>query len=358
MLRIIDENGQVVNEELLPELTNDELLGMYEGMRTARVLDERAVNLQRQGRMGTYPPLSGQEAAQVGSALALSKADWVVPSYREHAVAFMRGMSIEQILQSWMGDERGNTIPNDVNMLPVAVPIATQIPHAVGMAWAMKQRDDPSAVMVYFGDGATSEGDFHEGLNFAGVFDVPCVFFCNNNQYAISAPRSKQTASETLAQKADSYGFSGIQVDGMDPLAVYAATRESLTEAKSADETPRPTLIEAVQYRYGAHTTADDPSRYRPESEVTYWRSRDPIVRFESFLKERGVLDAELIEEITARVTDRVATSIQNVEQIPRPVPDDIFEYVYDSPPEKLTRQREELVALREQYGDQVLLED
>ncbi len=358
MFQIIDENGQVTNEELLPELADEDLLEIYEGMKMTRVFDERAVNLQRQGRMGTYPPVSGQEAAQVGSAMALSESDWVVPSYREHAVAIMRGIPIEQILQSWMGDEQGNKIPPDVNMLPVAVPIATQIPHAVGLAWAMKQQNDPNAVMVYFGDGATSEGDFHEGLNFAGVFDVPCVFMCNNNQYAISVPRRKQTASTTLAQKADAYGFTGVQVDGMDPLAMFVATRDALLNAKNADEGRRPTMIEAVQYRFGAHTTADDPSRYRPESEVEYWRKRDPIVRFETFLKDNGVLDAELIEEISTKVTNRVASGIEAAELTPRPVPADMFRYVYDSPPEKLKQQYDWLAELREQYGDQGLLED
>lgn len=356
--QVINEKGQVVNDELLPSVSDDFLREIYEQLITARVFDERAVNLQRQGRMGTFPPLSGQEAAQVGSAIALDASDWAVPSYREHAVSLTRGLPINQILQYWMGDERGNQIPSEVNVFPVSVPIATQIPHAVGMALAAKHRGDPGAVMVFFGDGATSEGDFHEGMNFAGVFDVPCVFMCNNNQYAISVPRTKQTASATLAQKAEAYGFTGIQVDGMDVLAVYAAAKAALSKAKNPRDEPRPTLVEAVQYRFGAHTTADDPSKYRPESEVDYWRERDPIVRFETFLTERGVLDSELIDQIRSSVSDRIASAIESVESTPRPEPTDMFQYVYETPPEKLIRQRDRLESLRQQYGDDELLED
>src|SRR5699024_5467301 len=246
------------------------------------------VSLQRQGRMGTYPPLSGQEGAQVGSAHALADDDWLFPSYREHGASLIRGFSLERTLLYWMGHEVGYD-EEDANIFTPAVPIASQLPHAVGASWASKLKDENKAFLCYFGDGATSEGDFHEAMNFAGVFDTPTVFFCNNNQWAISVPRERQTASETLAQKADAYGFEGVQVDGMDPLAVYRATRKAVEKAKVPDDDDaRPTMIEAVQYRFGAHTTADDPSVYREDDEVKEWKAKDPIPRLEAYLENEG----------------------------------------------------------------------
>lgn len=357
LFRILRPDGSVVDDVSVPDLSDEALLGMYRDMVLTRELDDRAVRLQRQGRLGTYPPSRGQEGTQIGSTVALDSTDWIFYQYREHGAVVARGIGPEYLLY-WKGYEEGNAWLAEKRIFPINIGIGSQVPHATGFAWAAKYADDPTVVVCHFGDGATSEGDFHEGLNFAGVFDVPCVFFCNNNQYAISVPRSKQTASDTLAEKACAYGFSGVRVDGMDPLAVYQVTRDAVHRARSGDSTSRPTLIEAVQYRFGAHTTADDPTRYRPESEVKYWRERDPIVRFETFLKQRGVLDTELIEDITARVTDRVTTAIEKAELTTRPVPADIFRYVYDSPPKKLKRQHDWLAELRERYGDQALLED
>jgi pyruvate dehydrogenase E1 component alpha subunit len=199
-VQVLDEDGTVVDGATVPDLPDDDLVEMYRNLKLGRHFDQRAVSLQRQGRMGTYPPMSGQEASQVGSAFALRDGDWLFPSYREHIALSVRGWDLADDLLYWMGSERGNSPPADVQVFSLAVPIATQIPHATGAAWAAKLRGDDTAVLVYFGDGATSEGDFHEGLNFAGVFDVPAVFFCNNNQWAISVPRERQTASETLAQ--------------------------------------------------------------------------------------------------------------------------------------------------------------
>jgi len=244
-------------------------------------------------------------------------------------------------------------------VFPVAVPIATQIPHATGAAWAAKLRGDDAAVVCHFGDGATSEGDFHEGLNFAGVFDVPAVFFCNNNQWAISVPRERQTASDTLAGKAAAYGFEGVQVDGMDPLAVYRVTREAVERAKSDDgETPRPTLVEAVQYRFGAHTTADDPSVYRSEEEVERWRRLDPIPRFEAYLRGRDLLDDERVAEVEESVAEEVAGAIRAAEAEPRPEPREMFEHVHAEQSRAVREQHAALEALRDEHGDGAFLRE
>ena len=321
-LGILNESG-AVDQALMPQLSDAEIWRMYEAMVLARVFDERAVALQREGRLGTYPPIMGQEAAQIGSAFAFSPADWVFPSFREMGVHLLLGYPIRQLLQYWTGDERAQNAPQQLNIFPFCVAVGSQIPHAVGAALAARYRHDPVAVICYFGDGATSKGDFHEGLNMAGVFRLPGVFICQNNQWAISVPLKNQTASASLAQKAIAYGFEGLQVDGNDVFAVYRATRQALDKARAGGG---PTFIECLTYRMADHTTADDAGRYRSAGEVALWREKDPILRLERFLGSRGAWDAEKGGEVRARMTGIIDQAVQEMEAVPPPAPAELFD--------------------------------
>ena len=253
-VEVMDQEGHV-DEALMPGLSSEEMLSLYGHMVLTRQFDERMFKLQRQGRMGTFARVAGQEAAHVGAAFALRPDDWLVPAFREMGALILRGIPLEQLLQYWGGDERGAAHPRNLRTLPVAIPVGTHMLHAVGIAWAMKQAGEKVAALTFFGEGATSEGDFSEAMNLAAVFKLPVVFFCQNNQYAISLPYTKQTASPTVAQKALAYGMFGVQVDGNDVFAVYRVAKEALERARTGQE---PTLIEAVTYRVTDHTTSDD----------------------------------------------------------------------------------------------------
>ncbi|WP_330631686.1 thiamine pyrophosphate-dependent dehydrogenase E1 component subunit alpha [Halocatena halophila] len=333
LITVLDE--QTAAESV--SLDASERVSLYRTIRTAREFDQRMISLQRQGRIETYAPMTGQEGSQVATSFALGTRDWLFPTYREHAAAYAHGVDLTTLIAELRG-----LCPNreSTRVAPPTIPIATQLPHAVGMAWAATLRDDDIVVLCHFGDGATSEGDFHEALNMAGVFDVPVVFVCNNNQWAISVPRERQTASQTLAQKATAYGFEGIRVDGLDPLAVYSVTQNAIERARSPPENvKRPTLIESVQYRFGAHTTADDPERYREERVANQWRERDPVSRFRNHLQAANICTEDELDTIDEAAKTTVQKAIETAESI-EPDPARPFDDVFARPTDRLQAQR------------------
>ncbi len=332
---ILDEKGNA-EVALAPSLADEELKRMYETLVLSRTFDQRALNLQREGRLGTYPSFLGQEASQVGSALAVERSDWLFPSFRESGVYVAMGYPMHLLFQYWSGDERGMKIPDPMNVFPLSIPVGTQIPHAVGAAAAAKYRGDRVAVVVYFGDGGSSRGDFHEGLNMAGSFKLPVVFICVNNQWAISVPRERQTAAKTIAQKAYAYGFEGIQADGNDVFAVYKATKDALQKAKGGGG---PTLIECFTYRMADHTTSDDASRYRPKEEIEAWKAKDPILRLRLYMEKKGLWAEAYQKDVETRAKAAVDEAQKKAETTPPPDPRDMFTYTYGSLTQRQTRQ-------------------
>lgn len=322
-LQVIDETGQA-DESLMPSITDEGLIKAYRAMTLSRAFNHMALNLQREGRIGTYASIHGQEASQTGSALALEADDWIYPSFRESGVFITRGYPIWRMYRYWMGDERGMNAPADQNIFPMSVPVGSQITHAVGTAMAMKIKKEKNVAVTYFGDGGSSRGDFHEGLNFAGVFKAPVIFLCQNNQWAISLPRNRQTAGETIAQRAIGYGIPGIQVDGNDVLAVYSAMATAVKRARAGDGA---TLIECFTYRLDDHTTADDSFRYRTKEDVEKWQKREPLIRFKKFLQNKGLLDEKLEKKITAEIDEEVNSAVKEAEAYPAPDPADIIRY-------------------------------
>ncbi|WP_435347697.1 pyruvate dehydrogenase (acetyl-transferring) E1 component subunit alpha [Haloarchaeobius sp. HRN-SO-5] len=325
---------------------------LYRDMVRARRFDERALSLQRRGWMSGYPPYKGQEASQVGAAHAMADDDWLFPTYRSNAMQIARGVPMSDLLLFRRGRaefDSGHSLP----IFPQAVPIATQIPHATGAGMAMNYTDDNGAVVCYFGDGATSEGDFHEGLNFAGVFDAPTVFFCENNNWAISLPRQRQTAADSIAGKAQAYGIAGGQVDGNDPLAVLEFVGSALSSAREGD----PVLVESLTYRQGAHTTSDDPSRYRDaESEdLPEWRTRDPLDRYEEYLREQGLVNDEYVDTIYEEADEELADAVDRAEAKEPATPEEVFDSVYAELPERLRKQQAELRSFVDDHDVQEL---
>jgi pyruvate dehydrogenase E1 component alpha subunit len=340
-LSILNDKGQL-DKELEPDIGEDVLLKLHRTMLLARRFDERILNLQRQGRIGTFAPIKGQEAAQLGTIAHLRPSDWMVPAFRETAAELWRGRSLESIIIYNNGFGEGVDIPEDRNDLPISVPVGSQVIHAVGLGWAAKYRQKDDVAMTYFGDGATSEGDFHEGLNFAAVFQAPVIFVCQNNHWAISMPLAKQTRSKTLAQKALAYGLPGIQVDGNDILAVYAAAQEAVQRARTGGG---PTLIECVTYRLAMHTTADDPTRYRSDEEVEKWSQRDPLPRFQKYLSDKGLLSEKKRLEVESEIMEEIQTAVDSAEKQMEALGDpiDMFEHAYAEMPPYLKEQKADL---------------
>jgi pyruvate/2-oxoglutarate/acetoin dehydrogenase E1 component/TPP-dependent pyruvate/acetoin dehydrogenase alpha subunit len=312
-----------------PNLSPDSLRRLYEQLVFGRHFDEKATNLSTLREIGTYAPGKGQEGCQVGAVNALDRSDWYVPMYRDSAGIMAFGMPPLKLLQYWGGDERGMQIPEGINMLPLAVPVATQLPHAVGLAMASRMQGGKSVAFVSTGDGGTSKADFHEALNFAGVYELPVVFCVENNQWALSVKRSGQTASKTIAQKAVAYGFEGILVDGNDVLASYEVTKYAVDKARRGGG---PTLIEYMTYRMGPHTTAELVSnKLKAPEEVAEWERRSPIARFEKYLEGRGLLDASAKEAVATAAHDRMNEAIAEYRAAPVPDPSAIFDYTYSA---------------------------
>ncbi|MGV8142326.1 MAG: pyruvate dehydrogenase (acetyl-transferring) E1 component subunit alpha [Candidatus Pacearchaeota archaeon] len=337
-LQVLDEKGNF-DKKNAPQISDDDLKKIYQTMIVTRAFDDKALKLQRQGRLGTYAPMRGQEASQIASAFALQKEDWVFPAFRENGIFMMRGILPEMLFRYWAGDERGMQIPQGINMFPVAITVGAHLPHAVGAAMAFKYQKKKNVSVVYFGDGATSEGDFHEAMNFAGVYKSPCVFICQNNQWAISVPVKDQTASQTIAQKAIAYGFPGIQVDGNDVFAVYKAMTQAVARARSGEG---PTLIECFTYRLADHTTSDDAKRYRAEEEVEKWGKKDPLPRFENYLLQEKIINPALIGKIKAEAESLIERAVGLAESAKPQTPTEMFDYLYKDRTAEMEEQREQ----------------
>lgn len=343
-LQVLDGDGRC-DKKLMPKLSPKQLVGLYSLMVVCRRFDEKALVLQRQGRMGTYASFLGQEAAQVGAAYALSDEDWIFPTYRDSALLVARKQPMAALLQYFGGDERGNIPPKGVSNFPISIPVGTQGLHAVGAAMAATIQGKKFAAVACLGDGASSEGDMNEAFNFAGVFRAPVIFLCQNNQYAISVPVKQQTAAGTIAQKAIAFGFEGIRVDGNDVLAVYSAASAALKKARAGGG---PTLIECFTYRISNHTTSDDASRYRTESEVREWQKKDPVLRLRKFLVAKKLWNDKKESRLLAGVEKQVSGAVAEYEKVPAAPVEDIFKYACSEMPQSLKEQLDDYRKLME----------
>jgi pyruvate dehydrogenase E1 component alpha subunit len=325
-LRRVIGDGDALPDGEVEGLAEADLLSLYRDMVLLRTYDERSLVYHRQGRIGTYAIFWGHEAMQVGAVRALADQDWIFPSYRESAVGLLRGMPVETVLSWWRGHPAGWWDPREYRLASIAVPIATHVPHAVGFAWGKRLRSEDTCALAFFGDGATSEGAFHEGANFAAVMQAPVVLLCNNNYWAISTPLPAQTRAETLADKAVGYGMPGVRVDGGDVLAVYEATREALARARAGEG---PTFVEAVTYRCAPHATADDPSAYIDADRVERERKNECFGRYERYLRRIGVLNDELAEAAHSKALEAMRAGIAAAEALPEPDPELVTRNAY-----------------------------
>lgn len=338
ILRIIDNDGKVINPKLMPDLDNDTIIKAYKDMLFERVADEMAVSYQRQGRMYTFPPNHGQEAIHIAAGMNMQEEDWLVPAFRELGVMLARGVTMKEIFLYYNGNEQGSNFANAKKVLPIAISIGTQYQHAAGIGYAIKYQKKDEVVFPFIGDGGTSTGDFNEALNFAAVWDAPVVFTIQNNQYAISVPITKQTKAKNLALKAVAFGMKGIKVDGNDIFAMHVAYKEAAEHARSGKG---PILIEALTYRRGAHTTSDDPTKYRTKEEEDKWALTDPLVRLKKYMDEKGIWKEDE-EKLIAEYKKEVDKQFLEAENFgPYPL-NEVFDFMYTDMPEDLKRQKAE----------------
>lgn len=349
VIRVLSDDG-TLDPRHDPRLSESEVIEIYRWMVTTRQLDERLVALQRQGRIGFHVGSLGEEAAIIGAAFAMRKTDWLFPCYREFGAALMRGLGLQKFMDNMFGNAndtvQGRQMPNhstcrEAGWTSVSSPVGTQITQAVGFSWGAKIDGKDIASLVYFGDGATSSTDFHSGMNFAGVFKVPVVFLCRNNGWAISVPAERQTATRTFAEKAAAYGIVGVRVDGNDIFAVVSVVREAV---RRGEQGLGPTLIEAVTYRMGGHSTSDDPNRYRATDDLKPWAERDPLARLRQYLERRKCWDDRAELALIADIDQRFRAAVAMSEKTPPPALETIFEDVYQKPPWHLQEQRAELL--------------
>ena len=345
---MVDEDGLLTPEaELAANVSDEELGRLYRLMAICQRLDREGLNLQRQGELGLWGQFAGHEAAQVGAALALEPTDWIFPYYRDFAMAICRGINPADILTVYRGLRHGAWNPHQYRFAPFIIPVGTQIPHAVGFALGCKLDHEETAVLVGFGEGATSTGDWHEAMNFAAVFHVPVVFFCENNQWAISVP-IRQQVSGRIVDRAAGYGFPGVRIDGTDVLTVYAVVRAA---ARFARQGGGPVLIEALTYRTQPHTTSDDPTRYRDEADVQPWLEKDPVSRAAARLRARGAFDTTFSDSVAAEAERWALDMREQLLAAVVPHPAGVFDLVFANPPAALMEEKSEFMAALEPKG-------
>lgn len=340
-VQVLDENGKVVAPDLVPNLTDDQLRELMSRMVFTRILDQRAVKLTRQGRLGFYAPVSGQEASMIGSEYATVKEDFLLPGYRDIPQSLFHGYPLHQLFLYSRGHQLGGRVPEGVNVMIPQIIIGAQIVQTPGVALGFKLRGEKHVAVTYTGDGGSSQGDFYEGMNFAGAMNLPAVFIVQNNQYAISVPREKQTKAETIAQKAIAAGIPGVQVDGMDVLGVYAATHQAVERARNGEG---PTLIEAVTFRYGPHTMAgDDPTRYRTKETEASWESKDPLIRFRNYLESKNLWSKEDEEKTIEEAKETINEALKKADNAEKMTVEGLIDSMFEEPTHELKRQRAEI---------------